>query len=104
MPEKIEILNYLKELKPELYENGLVSLGLFGSIAKGKQTNSSDIDIVYESTDKFCLKYQGWNAFTYLNDNLRNKVSQKFHLHVDMFDLNSDSLFGENIRKEAIYV
>jgi predicted nucleotidyltransferase len=101
---KNDILNYLQVLKPELNSHGIVSLGLFGSRAKDTNTSNSDIDIVYETFDDFIEEHKGWSAFTYLNENLRDKVSKKFNTNVDMFDLNSSSTIIEKIRKEAIYV
>ena len=35
MLTKDEILDYLKEIKPKLQEDGIIKLGLFGSFAKG---------------------------------------------------------------------
>jgi predicted nucleotidyltransferase len=101
---KNEILNFLKILKPVLYAEGIVSLGLFGSMAKETGTPSSDIDIVYETSDAFISKHQGWSAFTYLNAHLRDKISKKFNTHVDMFDLNSSSSLKDKIKNEALYV
>jgi len=101
---KNEILNFLKILKPTLYAEGIVSLGLFGSIAKETNTPNSDIDIVYETSEAFMHKYKGWSAFTYLNTHLRDKISKKFNTHVDMFDLNSSSALKDKIKNEALYV
>ena len=102
--DKNEILNFLKTLKPKLFAEGIVSLGVFGSVAKETNTLDSDIDIVYETSDTFITNHQGWNAFTYLNVNLRDKISKKFNTHVDMFDLNSSSSLKEKIKNEALYV
>jgi len=99
-----EVLLFLKSIKSDLVSNGIKNIGLFGSLAKNKNTKNSDIDIVYETTDKFINKYKGWNAFTYLNDNLREKVKNKFNIDVDMFDLNSSSSIREKVKKEALYV
>jgi len=99
-----EILNFLKILKPELTSQGIVALGLFGSVAKGTNTLDSDIDIVYETSDTFINNHKGWNAFTYLNTNLRDKIMKKFNTHVDMFDLNSSSPIKEKVKAEALYV
>ncbi len=101
---KDEILNFLKTLKPELYAQGIISLGLFGSIAKETNTSKSDIDIVYETSETFIKNHKGWNAFTYLNTHLRDKIENKFNINVDMFDLNSSSPFKEKVKKEALYV
>jgi predicted nucleotidyltransferase len=68
---KKEILNFLKILKPTLYSEGIVSLGLFGSIAKETNTSSSDLDIVYETSDIFIDKHKGWSA---LKDKIKNEA------------------------------
>ena len=101
---KNEILSFLKQLKPELASQGIISLGLFGSMAKETNNEASDIDIVYETSDFFLEKHKGWSAFTYLNTQLRNKVEKHFQTHVDMFDLNSASPFKDKVKKEAFYV
>jgi len=104
MHNKYEILAYLKEIKSQLSHDGIDTIGLFGSYAKGTQNSSSDIDIVYKSGNVFIDKFQGWSAFTYLNKNLRDKISQRFDVEVDLFDLNSDSSIKSKVEKEAIYV
>jgi hypothetical protein len=101
---KNDILLYLQTLKPELFAQGIVSLGLFGSIAKETNNANSDIDIVYETSDAFVNKYKGWSAFTYLNTHLRDKIAEKFDTHVDMFDLNSSSAIKTKVMSEAFYV
>jgi hypothetical protein len=101
---KNDILLFLQTLKPELFAQGIVSLGLFGSVAKETNTTMSDIDIVYETSDAFINKYKGWSAFTYLNTHLRDKIAKKFNTHVDMFDLNSSSSIKEKVKNEALYV
>jgi len=101
---KHEILQFLKNIKPELTAQGIISLGLFGSIAKGTNTEKSDIDVVYETSETFLNKYKGWSAFTYLNTHIREKIEHRFNTHVDMFDLNSSSPIVKKIKDEALYV
>lgn len=49
MLTKDEILNKLREIKPELYSKFYIkNLGLFGSYARGENSESSDIDILIE--------------------------------------------------------
>jgi predicted nucleotidyltransferase len=102
--DKNEILQFLKTLKPNIMAQGIISLGLFGSVAKDTNSDDSDIDIVYETSDTFINKYRGWSAFTYLNTHIRDKVAKKFNTQVDMFDLNSSSSLKEKIQNEALYV
>ena len=101
---KNDILLFLQTLKPELFAQGIISLGLFGSVVKETNNIHSDIDIVYETSDAFINKYKGWSAFTYLNTHIRDKIAKKFNTHVDMFDLNSSSSIKEKVKNEALYV
>ena len=101
---KKEILEYLETLKLELQEDGIVSLGLFGSFVKGNISKDSDIDILIETSETFMKKYRGWDAFVYIDENIREKVAKKFHKKVDIFDKNSNSAIKEQILKEVCYV
>lgn len=58
MPNKDEILDYLRSLKPELQEIGINKIGLFGSYAKGTNDIASDIDITIESNADVIIKKQ----------------------------------------------
>ena len=47
--DKDEILQILKQHKEELYKKyGVKEIGLFGSFARGEETDKSDIDILVE--------------------------------------------------------
>jgi len=53
---KTRLLNYLKTIKKELHKKyGIVSLGLYGSYARGEATDTSDVDIFYERDKNFQL-------------------------------------------------
>lgn len=43
-----EVIKGLRSIKPELKEAGLSHLSLFGSVARGEATLSSDIDLAYQ--------------------------------------------------------
>ncbi|MCV6606657.1 MAG: nucleotidyltransferase domain-containing protein [Campylobacterales bacterium] len=101
--DKNDILHHLKELKPQLESDGILSLGLFGSYARGEEEKDSDIDIILETTDEFKKKFVGWNAFVYMDENIRNSISSKFSKNVDIFDKNSNSPIKESVLSEAIY-
>lgn len=77
MENKKEILEYLKSIKTELKNDGIVELGLFGSFAKDKVDVASDIDIVICSSEIFIKKFDGFQALIYL-DELREKLMKKF--------------------------
>ena len=99
-----EILAFLETLKQKLKEDGIVSLGLFGSFAKGNNNKNSDIDILIETSELFMKKYRGWDAFVYIDENIREKIANKFHKKVDIFDKNSNLVIKEKILDEVCYV
>ena len=101
--DKKEILKYLETLKSKLQKDGIVSIGLFGSFAKESADKDSDIDILIETSDAFINKYRGWDAFIYIDENIREKISNKFHKKVDIFDKNSNSSIKEEILKDVCY-
>ena len=52
MPTKDEILNFLRELKPELESFGIYKVGLFGSYAKGRANIAERFKISADMFDK----------------------------------------------------
>lgn len=82
---KESILAYLKHLKPELTQNGINKVGLFGSYAKNKADEFSDIDIVIASSKKSQEMLVGLKFFAFMED-IREKVANKFNKSVDICD------------------
>ena len=97
------ILSYLQEIKSELFRDGIVSLALFGSFARGEQSVYSDIDIAIKKETDY-LKNR--TAYTYFNEveKIKMMIQKKFHRNSDVFDLDSDSSMKSNIQKELLYV
>ncbi len=92
-----EIINKLKELKPVLKEKyGIEEFAVFGSVAKGLDTDKSDVDIAV-------LKMQIKSGF----DLIRAKYFLKECLNkeVDIGTFKSMKTFIKNrIQKDFIYV
>lgn len=102
--EKQNILNYLRERKTKLNEDGIIELGLFGSFAKDEADLASDVDICIKSTDIFCKKYLGFEAVIYL-DELREEFVRKFKRQVDICDVASfNEEKKQSLLKGVIYV
>lgn len=98
--DKNEIVLKLKEMKPLYEKEGLILLGLFGSYAKGKQTQFSDIDIAYKlDYDKFSLEYKGGFAKLLRIDAIKNELQKVFKKPIDLVP---DS--NKAILKELVYV
>ncbi|MCV6608642.1 MAG: nucleotidyltransferase domain-containing protein [Campylobacterales bacterium] len=105
MTTKEKVLNTLKELKPKYEKEGFIIKGLFGSIARGEETQNSDVDILYDiNREKFSKKYSGFVAFSRLAD-IKEELESKFQKNVDICSKNGLSKTGEKyILKETIYV
>lgn len=105
MLTKEEILDYLREIKPELEKDGITKIGLFGSYAKDKASIYSDIDITIETTDKFVKNFTGFKALIYLDD-LRNKIARHFKTPTDLCDSAGfkDDVKRQKVLKGVIYV
>jgi len=99
MRTKEEILNKLKEIKPVLYDDFYIkNVGLFGSYARGENSEKSDIDILYEYDEN-----KAFSLFTLID--LEDFLTSVFCIKVDL--ANKKSLkpdLMDNILKEVIIV
>ncbi|MCD8212909.1 MAG: nucleotidyltransferase domain-containing protein [Campylobacter sp.] len=93
-------------MKPQLQADGITKLGLFGSYAKDNADMFSDIDIVVESNAEKMVEKLGnpFLAICYFDD-IKKKISKKFHLSVDLCDTTSMPTDKKNeLTQGAIYV
>ncbi len=92
--EVIEILREFKRTSAEKY--GIEQLALFGSVARGEQTEESDIDV--------CVKLKKTSFRIYMT--IKEELERLFHLKVDLLTLheNMRRLFRQNIERDAIYI
>lgn len=103
MPTKKEILDFLISIKPQLQEDGIEKIGLFGSYAKNNPTLTSDIDIAIKLEKNYLSKNDVWNYFNEINK-IKSMVFDKFQIKSDVFDLDSLSSLKHKIEKEVLYV
>jgi predicted nucleotidyltransferase len=90
-------LNLLRKYKPKYAEEyGITRIGIFGSVARGEQTENSDIDICVEAPS------MGLFALSGLHLTLENLLG----VPVDIVRMNKNMnpRFRQRIEKEAIYV
>lgn len=92
--EIIEILRDFKVRSAEKY--GIVTLGLFGSAARGEQQEGSDIDV--------CVKLNP-NRYHTLMD-IKEDLEELFCTKVDIVTLHETmrASFRRNIEQDAIYI
>ena len=80
-----EILSTLKKLKPHYEKEGILLLGIFGSYANNSANESSDIDILIETTPAFLKQHKGFRAFAEL-ENLKTSLKAIFQKEIDIVD------------------
>ncbi|MDR0836284.1 MAG: nucleotidyltransferase family protein [Tannerella sp.] len=97
METTTKYISLLRKFKHEhASEYGIKRLGIFGSVARGEQTENSDLDIVYESETMNLWDDVG----------LWQELEMYFGKSVDVVGLHKymNPLLKQNIEKEAIYV
>ena len=77
------------------HEFGIKSIGIFGSVARGEQTEDSDVDVCVElqTPSMFCLVH------------IKDELQHLFGCAVDIVRLREDmdKLLKQNIMEEGIY-
>jgi len=96
---KDDILEYLKENKRFLFsEYHLTKIGLFGSFARGEETDNSDIDLLVEFEP-------GTEDLMEKKNRIRNMFKKRFNVEVDICrEKYIKTYFKSQILKSAIYV
>ena len=97
MKTKTEILHLLSLYKPTAQSKyGLTRLGIFGSVARGEQTEDSDVDVCYEGRVPSLLTL----------DLIQTDLEHLLGARVDLVRIRDgmNSLLRERIRKEGVYV
>ncbi|MCD7924420.1 MAG: nucleotidyltransferase domain-containing protein [Bacteroides sp.] len=97
MKTTTEILEILRDFKAHYAEKyGIITLGLFGSVARGEHDEKSDIDI--------CVKLREPNYFTM--QDIKDELEDRFSTKVDVISLGSmmRNFFRKSLEKDAIYI
>lgn len=82
--------------KEKAAKYGILRMGIFGSVARGEQTESSDVDVCIE------LAHPDLFAMVHIKDDLQ----QLFHRPVDVVRLrdNMNPILLQQIKRDGIYV
>ena len=97
MKTKTEILHLLSLYKPTAERKyGLTRIGIFGSVARGEQTEDSDVDVCYEGKVPSLITL----------DLIQTDLEQMLGSRVDLVRVRDgmNNLLKERIQKEGIYV
>jgi len=75
---------------------GMTKLGIFGSVARGEQTENSDVDVCYEGQAPSLLTL----------DMIQTELEQLLNCKVDLVRVrdNMNSLLRQRIIRDGIYV
>ena len=94
----------LKLLKSSYKREGFLILGVFGSCARGEETPDSDIDILYETTDKFKREYNGLRYFGRIHD-IKEELKKDLNREIDIADKSCLNKIGRKyILPGVVYV
>ena len=91
---------YIALLRKYMAENahkyGIVRMGIFGSVARGEQTENSDVDVCVEGQLHGCFALAG----------IKQELEELLGCKVDIVRLRDrmDSFLRERIQREGIYV
>ncbi|MDR1919583.1 MAG: nucleotidyltransferase family protein [Tannerellaceae bacterium] len=97
MDSSLEYIRLLGEYKQQhASQYGITRLGIFGSVARGEQTDDSDIDVVMESSPMSLLTVIG---IKYELEDLLGVPVDLVRIHDSM-----NARLKKRITKEAIYV
>ena len=92
-----ETLDILRRSKGDLAERyGITALGIFGSVARGQQQATSDVDVVVKMRDP--------NLFVLVH--VKEELEEALHEHVDIVHYRErmNTFLKHRIDQEAVYV
>lgn len=92
--EYIQLLKEYKQSRGSVY--GISRIGVFGSVARGEQTEGSDVDV--------CVDLAVPSIFSLVH--IKEELHQLFGCEVDVVRIrrNMDDLLKRDIMEEGIYV
>lgn len=97
MKSTAEILELLRTFKTQsAVKYGLRRIGIFGSVARGEQTDQSDVDICYESEPPSLLTLE----------RIQSELEELLGCSVDLIRIREhmNSRLKQRILKEGLYV
>lgn len=98
----INLQNKISEIKKKYFETGFIILGIFGSYARGEETEKSDIDILYSIDATF--PYKGLKKI-YQLELIKNELKEYLGKEVDIVNRDALGDIGKKyILKDVVYV
>jgi predicted nucleotidyltransferase len=101
---RTDLFDEVKKLKAKYEHEGFIILGVFGSYARGDETEGSDIDILYNLNKEFTAAYDGFDAFKRLAE-IREELKLALRKDIDIVDESGlDRVAEKYILPEVVYV
>ena len=97
MKSQKEILDLLRRYKPTAQKKyGLTRLGIFGSVARGEESDERDVDVCYEGKAPSLLSL----------DMIQTELEHLLDCKVDLVRIreNMNNLLRQRILRDGIYV
>ena len=102
--KELHIFEQVKSLKEILKKDGFIIDGIFGSYARGENTQESDVDILYHLEEVFYKKYSGFIGFKKLEE-IKQYMGNRLGKKIDLAPQNNLSRTAKKyILGEVIYV
>jgi uncharacterized protein len=99
-----DILDKIRFLKNKYDPQGFIVIGVFGSFARGDETEKSDIDILYDCSDSLFNRYSGWDFFGFYEE-VKADFERELGRKVDLADRKALNRIGEKyILPEVVHV
>lgn len=96
MKTKAEYITLLKQFKEHAANKyGILRIGIFGSVARGEQTDNSDLDV--------CIEVQNPDAFILAD--IRDELERLCNCKIDLLRLRKglSNFLMQNIEKDGIF-
>lgn len=98
------VLKKLQENKKIFEMDGFIIDGIFGSYARGEESEKSDVDILYHLNQTFYERYSGFVGFQKL-DVIKKTISQILNKKIDLAPKTNLSKTAQKyILKDLVYV
>ena len=98
------ILEKVKQEKQKYELEGFNIIGFFGSFARLEENLQSDLDILYELSDEFLYRYNGWDLYFRINQ-IKLELEKSLNLHIDLANKNAlDDIGRYFILQDLVYV
>lgn len=104
MNTKENILTYISLLNQNYEKQGFKIASLFGSYARGTQSNFSDIDLTYSIDHELFYKDDAFAKLSKIEE-IKNELEKRFHTKVDLIPINTKNrLIQESLKNEQILI